>query len=71
MKLYKYFIVFSLIGLMVADCSTKKEGGGEGDAATSAAKDEALRSYNLDIEKERTRNRFACDTISLKEYILN
>ncbi|PKL83284.1 MAG: hypothetical protein CVV24_05765 [Ignavibacteriae bacterium HGW-Ignavibacteriae-3] len=70
MKLYNYFIVFSLIGFLSLACSTKKEGGGEGDAATSAAKDEALRSYNLDIEKEQTRNRFACDTISLKEYIL-
>ena len=69
MKLYKYFIVFLFFGLMAAACSTKK--GEDGDSATSAAKDEQIRQYNLDIQKEQTSNRFPCDTIALKEYILN
>jgi len=41
-----------------------------GDAATSTAKDEELRRYNIGVEKRQTQNRFACDTISLQEYIL-
>ncbi len=69
MKLYKFFIVLSILATLNAACSGKK-GGAEGDAATSTAKDETLREYNLDIQKEQTKNRFECDTISLKEYIL-
>ncbi|MCX6171066.1 MAG: hypothetical protein NTX65_17160 [Ignavibacteriales bacterium] len=70
MKLYKLFIVVSLLGLMALACTSKK-GEAEGDAATSSAKDEELRNYNIDIQKEQTKNRFECDTISLKEFILN
>jgi hypothetical protein len=70
MKLYKLFIVVSLLGLFALACTSKK-GEVEGDAATSSAKDEQLRTYNIDIQKEQTKNRFECDTISLKEFILN
>lgn len=48
--------------------SEQKESG---DAATSSAKDEQLRAYNIDVQKSQVRNRFQCDTISLKEYILD
>lgn len=69
MKLYKQLIVFSLFGLFIYACTSKQ--GESGDAATSSAKDEQLRTYNLEVQKEQTRNRFQCDTISLKEYILD
>jgi hypothetical protein len=69
MKLYKMFIVFPLLGLLVFACKSKVDT--EGDAATSTSKDEAVRAYNLDVQKDQTQNRFPCDTIALKEYILD
>ena len=68
MKLYKKFIVFSLIGLFIYACTSKPSESG--DAATSNAKDEEIQQYNIDVEKEQAKYRFPCDTISLKEYIL-
>ncbi|MCL6099238.1 MAG: hypothetical protein M1391_11755 [Bacteroidetes bacterium] len=68
MKLYKAFIAFLVFGLLFVSCKSKEVGG---DAATSAAKDESVREYKIGIQKEQTKNRFPCDTISLKEYILN
>ncbi len=68
MKLYKAIIVFLILELLFVSCKSKEVGG---DAATSTAKDVSVREYNLDIQKEQTKNRFPCDTISLKEYILN
>jgi hypothetical protein len=68
MKLYKYVIVFPLLMLLTFACSSKE--GGSGDAATSASKDQELREYNLDVQKEQAKTRFACDTISLQEYVL-
>lgn len=67
MKHYKAVIAFLMIGLLLYSCKAKQVGG---DAATSTAKDVSVREYNLDIQKEQTKNRFPCDTISLKEYIL-
>lgn len=68
MKLYKAIIAFLLFGVLLISCKSKVTGG---DAATSAAKDESVREYKLDVQKEQTENRFPCDTISLKEYVLN
>ncbi|MFA3782967.1 hypothetical protein ABRY23_07890 [Melioribacteraceae bacterium 4301-Me] len=45
-------------------------GTGEGDAAKNPAKDKAIQQYNIGVQKEQTKNRFPCDTIALKEYIL-
>ena len=69
MKLYKIFIVFPLIVLLTFACSSDNKTSG--DAATSQSKDEELREYNLNIEKEQTKNRFPCDTIALQQYILD
>jgi len=69
MKLYKTFIVFPLFLCVLIACSSDRKSGG--DAATSTAKDEELRGYNLSVEKEQSKNRFPCDTIALQEYILN
>lgn len=68
MKLYKVFIVFLIVGFVIGSCtSDMKESG---DAATSTAKDQEIREYNIGVEKRQTPKRFPCDTISLKEYIL-
>lgn len=67
MKLIKLLFVFSLLVIIIAACS--KSGTSEGDAATSASKEQDIKEYNLAVEKEQTKNRFPCDTISLREYI--
>lgn len=68
MKLYKMFIVFPLLVALIYSCG---KGTGDGDAATSTSKDESVREYNLAIQKEQAAARFACDTIALKEFILD
>src|SRR3989339_1555887 len=67
MKLIKLLFVFSLLVAAIAACS--KSGTSEGDAATSASKEQDIKEYNLAIDKEQTKNRFPCDTISLREYV--
>ncbi|MBI5807432.1 MAG: hypothetical protein HZA74_03425 [Ignavibacteriales bacterium] len=69
MKLYKLFGLFLFSFFLISACTSKS--GEEGDAANSQSKDEELREYNLSVQKQQTQNRFPCDTISLKEYILN
>ncbi|MCX7875982.1 MAG: hypothetical protein N2321_07440 [Melioribacteraceae bacterium] len=69
MKIEKFFLGFILSLFLIVSCTSKS--GETGDAATSQSKDEELREYNLSVEKGQTQNRFPCDTISLKEYILN
>lgn len=69
MKPLKLAILFFSIMLIIGSCGTKETG--DGDAATSTSKDESVREYNLEIQKEQTKNRFPCDTISLQEYILS
>jgi hypothetical protein len=69
MKLYKLFGLFLFSFFLISACTSKT--GEEGDAATSQSKDKELREYNLSVQKQQTQNRFPCDTISLKEYILN
>lgn len=68
MKLYKIIIVFSLLSLIFSACASKK--GEQGDAATNNAKDAEIQQYKIDVQKDQTKNRFPCDTIALKEYIL-
>jgi hypothetical protein len=67
MKLNKLLIVFPMLVLLSMACS--KEGSSSGDAATSASKEQEIRDYNLAVEKEQAKNRFPCDTISLREYV--
>ncbi len=69
MNFKNILIVFFTAFLIISACTSKS--GESGDAATSQSKDEELREYNLQVQKEQTKNRFPCDTISLKEYILN
>ena len=67
MKLYKFIIAFTLIGILIYSCGGKE--GAEGDAAYSTEKDQSLQEYKIDVEKDQNKNRFPCDTIALKEYI--
>lgn len=69
MKLFNLFFTFILGLILISACTSGSDQSG--DAATSQAKDEELRQYNLDIQKEQTKNRFPCDTIALKEYIIS
>ncbi|MEG8988725.1 hypothetical protein VJY32_03010 [Ignavibacteria bacterium 4148-Me] len=65
MNKYNLILLFPL--LFIACTSGKKESG---DAATSTGKEREIREYNIDVAKEQTKNRFPCDTIALKEYIM-
>jgi hypothetical protein len=65
--LNRFALLFILV-LILGSCAEKDMG--DGDAATSTSKDESIREYNIELQKEQTKNRFPCDTISLQEYVL-
>jgi len=60
-----------LLALILSNCSSDDKSSGSGDATTSAGKEGSIRSYNLSVEQQQAGKRFACDTLSLKEFILN
>jgi hypothetical protein len=68
MKSIVRILLFVIFVFSLYQCTSKETGSG--DAATSTAKDENIREYNIDVQKEQTKNRFPCDTISLQEYII-
>ncbi|MCX7797271.1 MAG: hypothetical protein N2249_01445 [Melioribacter sp.] len=61
-----YFL--AIMTLIIIACSSEKKE--TGDAATSDIKEKEIREYNIDVAKEQAKKRFPCDTIALKEYIL-
>lgn len=69
MRLLKYLFVF--LALFLVSCGSDKNEGAGGDAATSAGKEGEIRSYNLSQEQKLAGKRFPCDTLALKEFILN
>jgi hypothetical protein len=69
MRLLKYLLVFS--ALFLVGCGSDKDEGAGGDASTSAGKEGEIRSYNLSQEQKLAGKRFPCDTLALKEFILN
>jgi hypothetical protein len=69
MKLMKYMLAL-LIAVLVG-CGGDDKDGASGDATTSAGKEGSIRSYNLSVEQQQAGKRFLCDTLSLKEFILN
>ncbi len=61
-------IVLVFFALLFVSCGESDEGN---DAATSAEKEEELRQYKLEVQKEQAQFRTPCDTISVEEYVLN
>ncbi len=57
-----------LLLILLVSCTADKKD--TGDAATSEVKEKEIREYNIEVAKEQSKNRFPCDTIALKEYIL-
>lgn len=55
-----YFTYYSFLGV-----------GGEGSPETSPAKDKDIQEYNIEQEKKISDNRFPCDTIALRQYIID
>lgn len=52
-------------------CKEETKTPGQEEAAYSEAKDQSIQQYNIDVKKDALKNRFPCDTIALREYILN
>jgi hypothetical protein len=57
-----------LAALFLISCGD--EGTSGDDPATSPQKEKEIREYNIEQQEEQTKNRFPCDTLALKEYIL-
>lgn len=74
MKNYKsiFIIIVLLMGLTYCGIGSDRDAGTTGDKPElSASKERDIREYNLDIQKEQSKNRKPCDVISLKEYIMD
>jgi len=69
MKLMKFLIAIIFIGLMIS-CSSEGDVGSEG-AEHSESKDTKVRKYNLAVEEKESVSRTPCDTIALREYIID
>lgn len=68
MRLVKITAFLIIVSLFI-QCS---EGGTSGDdPATSETKEKEIREYNIEQQEEQTKNRFPCDTLALKNYILD
>lgn len=70
----KIFILI-LLSLFSFSCEKKEseenKSFASNDVAYLPAKDVEIQKYNLEIKKARTKNRTPCDTLALKEFILN
>ncbi len=65
MKIVKLF--FILLSFMLISCSeTSRE-----QAEDSPDKDKSIRRYNMEMAEKQKGNRNPCDTLALKEFILN
>ncbi|PIQ09030.1 MAG: hypothetical protein COW71_08585 [Ignavibacteriales bacterium CG18_big_fil_WC_8_21_14_2_50_31_20] len=66
MKMVRLFLLF--LALVFVSCNQMSDE----QAEDSPSKDESIRRYNIEMEKKQKRNNDnPCDTLSLKEYILN
>ena len=73
----KIFLIALYVGLIASlSCDEKtsvkdKTGEEEKEVAYSPEKDAEIQRRNLEHQKRTAQNRFPCDTLALKEYILN
>lgn len=70
-----FLIIPVLMLTFLISCSSEKEKEGRGlkkeEVAYSSDKDAAIQKYNLEQQKKQAAERFPCDTIALKEFILS
>lgn len=67
-KIWRLLLILT-VPLIIASCSDDKRS--DGDPEFSEAKDRDIQSYNIRKAGEASENRFPCDTVALREYILN
>ncbi|MGD8778264.1 MAG: hypothetical protein PVH88_04805 [Ignavibacteria bacterium] len=64
----RIIILFILSAVLFYTCGDDVGGG---KPETSPTKDKNIREYNLKVEEEQTKQRTPCDTLSLKQYIID
>jgi hypothetical protein len=71
-RIFFISIIVVLVSIISFSCNSKDQKEIKGDdASCSEQKDASIQSYNIEVQKEQSKNRIPCDTISLKEYIYN
>ncbi len=65
MKIIK--LLFMLLSFTLISCNKTSDE----QAENSSSKDESIRRYNMEMAEKQNKNRNPCDTLSLKEYILD
>ncbi len=72
-KLQKILVALGVLLLLSVACSKTEEGGigGKADAAHSGSKEKSLREYNIEQAQRLKRSKNPCDTLALKQYILD
>ncbi len=74
MKRIRILFAFIVIASFVFSCTSDSNDGNvgtSGDAAHSGTKEKSLRGYNLEQEKKLKKKSIPCDTLSLKQYVLD
>ena len=66
--------IILLILLFLLSCNKKEESENKEldynrEAAFDSQKDAEIQKYNLDLRKQKTKERLPCDTISVMEYV--
>jgi hypothetical protein len=64
MKIFQLILI--LLSLLLYSCNDMSDE----QAEDSASKDEAVRRYNLEMQKKQKKSENPCDTLALKEFIL-
>lgn len=69
-KLFAILVVVSLYGCAKENETKKEEQSSQKEIAYLPQSDAEIQRYNIEVRKKQTSQRFACDTISLMEFVL-
>ncbi len=68
---FSLIILLLLVSVFFISCGSEETDTKGDEAAFSEQKDKDIQEYNIGVQKEQTKDRAVCDTLSLKEYIIN
>lgn len=68
---FSLLIIVFLLSVFFISCGDEETDTKGDEAAFSEQKDRDIQEYNIEVQKEQAQYRATCDTLSLKEYIIN
>jgi hypothetical protein len=68
---FSLLIILLLFSVSYFSCGGEETKTGGDEAAFSEQKDKDIQEYNIGVQSEQAQQRTTCDTISLREYVIN